>query len=93
MKACANGEPVLKSAPGACSNRYDHTKRSALYRPSAVGSPGKATIYHKVHMAAQLAADAVIVQGAQPQSQPAYWQYPKTSGIAINTQTDPPSLF
>jgi hypothetical protein len=33
--------------------------------------------------AAQLGADTVIVQGAQPQSQRDYWQYPKTSGIAI----------
>ena len=40
--------------------------------------------YHKMQMAAaQLGADAVIVQGAQPQSQRDYWQYPKTSGIAI----------
>jgi hypothetical protein len=40
--------------------------------------------YHKMQMAAaQLGADTVIVQGAQPQSQRDYWQYPKTSGIAI----------
>ena len=40
--------------------------------------------YHKMQMAAaQLGADAVIVQGAQAQSQRDYWQYPKTSGIAI----------
>ena len=40
--------------------------------------------YHKMQMAAaQLGADAVIVQGAQPQSQRDYWQYPKTSGVAI----------
>src|SRR5580704_2654971 len=32
---------------------------------------------------AQLGADAVIVQGDRPQSQRDYWQYPKTSGIAI----------
>ena len=40
--------------------------------------------YHKMQMAAaQLGADAVIVQGAQAQSQRDYWQYPKTSGVAI----------
>jgi hypothetical protein len=40
--------------------------------------------YHKMQMAAaQLGAHAVIVQGSPPQSQRDYWQYPKTSGIAI----------
>jgi hypothetical protein len=40
--------------------------------------------YHKMQMAAaHLGADAVIVQSAQAQSQRDYWQYPKTSGIAI----------
>jgi hypothetical protein len=33
--------------------------------------------------AAQLGADAVIVQGQGAQAQRDYWQYPKTSGIAI----------
>jgi hypothetical protein len=33
--------------------------------------------------AAALGADAVIVQESQPQSQRDYWQYPKTSGVAI----------
>jgi hypothetical protein len=42
------------------------------------------TITLKIQMAAaQLGADAVIVQGAQPQSQRDYWHYPKTSGTAI----------
>jgi len=40
--------------------------------------------------AAQLGADAVVVQGAQPQSQRDYWQYPKTIGVAIK-YTDWPS--
>jgi hypothetical protein len=40
--------------------------------------------YHKMQMAtAALGADAVMVQGSQPQSQRDYWQYPKTSGVAI----------
>jgi hypothetical protein len=40
--------------------------------------------YHKMQMAAaQLGADAVIVQSQSPQAQRDYWQYPKTSGIAI----------
>ena len=40
--------------------------------------------------AAALGADAVIVQGSQPQAQRDYWQYPKTSGIAIKYTDDPP---
>ena len=40
--------------------------------------------YHKMQMAAAaLGADAVIVRGQDTQSQRDYWQYPKTSGIAI----------
>jgi hypothetical protein len=40
--------------------------------------------YHKMQMAAaQLGADAVVVQNSQPQSQRDYWQYPKTTGVAI----------
>jgi hypothetical protein len=40
--------------------------------------------YHKMQMAAaQLGADAVIVQGSQPMPQRDYWQYPKANGIAI----------
>jgi hypothetical protein len=40
--------------------------------------------YHKMQMAAaQLGADAVIVHGQDAQAQRDYWQYPKTSGIAI----------
>jgi hypothetical protein len=36
--------------------------------------------------AAQLGADAVIVQGAQAQSQWDYWQYPKTSGVTLTAR-------
>ena len=40
--------------------------------------------YHKMQMAAaQLGADAVIVHGQDAQGQRDYWQYPKTSGVAI----------
>jgi hypothetical protein len=40
--------------------------------------------YRKMQMAAaDLGADAVIVQGPPPASQRDYWQYPKTTGIAI----------
>jgi hypothetical protein len=40
--------------------------------------------YHKMQMAAAaLGADAVIVRGQDSQAQRDYWQYPKTSGIAI----------
>jgi hypothetical protein len=40
--------------------------------------------YHKMQMAAAaLGADAVIVRGEDTQTQRDYWQYPKTSGIAI----------
>jgi hypothetical protein len=40
--------------------------------------------YHKMQMAAaQLGADAVIVQSQSPQAQRDYWQYPKTTGTAI----------
>jgi hypothetical protein len=50
--------------------------------------------YHKMQMAAaQLGADAVIVQGSQPQSQRDYWQYPKPAEYRSNTQTDHPSCF
>jgi hypothetical protein len=54
------------------------TKKSVLCRPSAVGSPVTGTIYHMMQMAAaRLDADAVIVQGSQPQSHRDYRQYPK----------------
>jgi len=40
--------------------------------------------YHKMQMAAaQLGTDAVIVHGEGSRAQRDYWQYPKTTGIAI----------
>jgi hypothetical protein len=30
-----------------------------------------------------LGADAVIVEGGKSQSQRDYWQYPKTTGVAV----------
>jgi hypothetical protein len=53
------------------------TKKSVL---SSLGGwfAGDGDNYHKMQMAAaQLGADAVIVQASQPRSQRDYWQYPK----------------
>jgi len=62
------------------SNPHGHIKKSVL--GGWFASDGDNC--HMMQMAAaQLGADAVIVQGAQPQSQWDYWQYPKTSGVAI----------